>query len=248
MAQRTFEKLFLRESLCNSDCRTWCKAHVRYIPPTGVLLYTRRCTCVLPSISWYIVVLFFSSLSFDRIIQLTLSLYLTEATALHHSTELAGLKPSWCTSSATSSFLCYDVYQIRGFQHSSYHWCWDGANRGKSCMGAYISPCHGRKLVPYKFTFESSWHDAIQDVIVALLWDPLSSLLDLGVLVYMLNQSVVMNKVQIVHGSLTCYSLNERTCLLLLRMFCGVVSLFQLICVHPTNLGILEALSSVKND
>ena len=187
MAQRTFEKLFLRESLCNSDCRTWCKAHVRYIPPTGGLLYTRKCTCVLPSISWYIVVLFFLKSFFQSDHPVDISLYLTEASTLHHSRELAGLKPSWCTSSPTSSFHCCGVFQIRGSQHSSYDWCWDGASRGKSCMGAYISPTHAGKLVPCKFTFERSWRDAIQDVIVALLWDPLSSLLNLvGVLVCML--------------------------------------------------------------
>jgi hypothetical protein len=45
----------------------------------------------------------------------------------------------------------------------------------------------GENFVPYKFTFERSWRDGIQDVIVALLWDSLISLLDLvGVLVYML--------------------------------------------------------------
>ena len=37
--------------------------------------------------------------------QVSISLYLTEATALRHSKELAGLKPSWCTFRFIISFL-----------------------------------------------------------------------------------------------------------------------------------------------
>ena len=78
-------------------CCCWC------------LLENAHACCQVCLCLYIVCTVFFSSFFFRSAHPFDISFYLTEATALHYSRELASLKPSWCTSSPIRPLLGCDV-------------------------------------------------------------------------------------------------------------------------------------------